>query len=343
MRAIGLYRYLPSSHPESLLDLDLPMPAPTGRDLLVKVEAVSVNPVDTKVRAPKEQVEAQPRILGWDAAGTVSQVGPEAELFRVGDAVFYAGDISRPGSNAQYQCVDERIVARKPAQLNWAQAAAWPLVGLTAYEALFDRMKISLDGTARGHTVLILGGAGGVGSAAIQLAKLAGLTVIATASRQESTAWVSGLGADHAIDHRKPLRPQLEARGLSAVDYILNCVDTDAYWDAMADLIAPQGTICTIVDHKGPLNQALLKAKSVTHAWEFMFTRAKYRTADMIEQHRALTRIAQWLDAGRLQNILRETRSPIDAATLRAAHATLESGTMIGKLVVSGWPQSRAS
>lgn len=338
MRAVGLYRYLPSSHPDSLQDLELPVPVPAGRDLLVKVEAVSVNPVDTKVRAPKEQIETQPRVLGWDAAGTVSAVGPDVTLFAAGDAVFYAGDISRPGSNAQYQLVDERIVARKPARLNWAQAAAWPLVGLTAYEALFERMKIPLDGTAQGRTVLILGGGGGVGSAAIQLAKLAGLTVIATASRSESVTWVTSLGADHTIDHRAPLRPQLDAHGLSAVDYIFNCVDTDAYWDVMADLIAPQGTICTIVDHRGPLNQALLKAKSVTHAWEFMFTRAKYRTTDMIEQHRALTRLAAWLDAGRLQNIAREIRGPIDVATLRAAHARLESGTMIGKLVISGWP-----
>ncbi len=337
MKAVGLYRYLPLTDPESLVDLELPMPSPSGRDLLVRVEAVSVNPVDTKVRAPKETVESTARILGWDAAGLVEAVGSEVTLFRPGDAVFYAGDITRPGSNSEYQLVDERIVGPKPTRLDFAEAAALPLVSITAYEALFDRMKIAREGASAGKTLLIIGGAGGVGSMAIQLGALAGLTVVATASRPESAAWATQLGAAQLIDHRRPLRAQLEALGMRDVDYIANFADTDAYWEVMADLVAPQGTLCTIVDHKGPLNHATLKMKSVTHAWEFMFTRAKFRTPDMIEQHRLLARITEWIDGGRIQSILRETMRPICARTLRAAHAKLESGSMIGKLVLTGW------
>lgn len=337
MKAVGLYRYLPIDHPESLSDLELPVPTTKGHDLLVRVEAVSVNPVDTKVRAPKDLAEPEPRVLGWDAAGVVEAVGHHVTLFSPGDAVYYAGDITRQGSNSQYQLVDERIVALKPKTMDFAQSAAFPLVSITAYEALFDRMRISREGKDSGKTLLIIGGAGGVGSMAIQLAILAGLRVIVTASRPESEAWVTQLGASHVVDHRQPLRPQLEAVGLAHVDYIANFVDTDAYWDAMADLVAPQGTLCTIVDHKGPLNHAVLKMKSVTHAWEFMFTRPKYRTTDMVEQHRLLTRVAGWIDEGTVKQIVGDRLSPISASTLRQAHAKLESGTMIGKLVVVGW------
>lgn len=337
MRAVGLYRYLPAHDPSCLLDLDVVTPEAKGRDLLVRVEAVSVNPVDTKVRAPKDGAEPAPRILGWDAAGVVEAVGEQVSLFKPGDAVFYAGDISRPGSNSEYHLVDERITARKPSKLDWAQAAALPLVSITAYEALFDRLGFDPGGTHRGQTLLILGGAGGVGSMGIQLAKLAGLRVLATASRGESREWVLSLGADHVLDHRLPLGPQIEVLGLPFVEAIANFVDTDAYWDAMADLIKPQGKICTIVDHKRPLDHRPLKAKSVTHVWEFMFTRPKFQTPDMVEQHRLLARVAGWIDEGRLKGILRERFSPICAATLRAAHQRLESGTMIGKLVVERW------
>ncbi|MFO0775224.1 MAG: zinc-binding alcohol dehydrogenase family protein [Nitrospiraceae bacterium] len=336
MKIVTVTRSLPSSHPDSLVDSECPIPAPSGRDVLVRVEAVSVNPVDTKVRVAHRS-EAEPRVLGWDAAGHVEAVGNAVTLFRPGDAVYYAGDITRPGSNAQYQLVDERIVAHKPSTLDWEDAAAWPLVGITAYEALFERLRIPLGEAGSGRRLLIIGAGGGVGSAAIQLAKLAGLTVAATASRPASAAWVRQLGADVVVDHRQALRPQLEDAGIQAVDYILNCVDTDAYWDTMADLIAPQGSLCTIVDHKHPLNHAALKTKSVTHAWEFMFTRAKFRTPDMIEQHRLLTRLAAWIDEGRLQPIVHVRKRPICAASLREAHAMLETGTMIGKLVLSGW------
>ena len=337
MRAVGLYQHLPIDKPDSLVDLDLPKPAPTGRDLLVRVEAVSVNPVDTKVRAPGKPARSSPLVLGWDAVGVVEAVAPEVALFKPGDHVFYAGDISRPGSNSQYQLVDERIVGHKPASLTVPEAAALPLVSITAYEALFDRLAVDPDGACRGQSLLVIAGAGGVGSMAVQLAKIAGLTVLATASRPESIAWVKQLGAEVVVDHRRPLKPQLDAAGHNTVDYIFNCADTDRYWDVMADLIAPQGKICTIVENQGPLNQQLMKLKSVTHVWELMFTRPKFQTADMIEQHKLLDRIARWIDGGRIKTILRETLEPITAENLRKAHARLESGTMIGKLVVNGW------
>ena len=337
MRAVGLYQHLPIDKPESLIDLDLPEPQPTGRDLLIRVEAVSVNPVDTKVRAPGKPARTTPLVLGWDAAGVVDAVGPASSLFKPGDQVFYAGDITRPGSNSQYQLVDERIVGRRPRSVTAEEAAALPLVSITAYEALFERLGIDIQGRSGGHSLLVIGGAGGVGSMAIQLAKIAGLTVFATASRPDSTAWVKQLGADHVLDHRQPLPPQLEAAGRKTVDYILNCADTDRYWDVMADVIAPQGKICTIVENAGPLNQQGMKLKSVTHVWELMFTRSKYQTPDMIEQHKLLNRISDWIDGGTLKGILRETLTPINAENLRKAHAKLESGTMIGKLVVKGW------
>jgi zinc-binding alcohol dehydrogenase family protein len=337
MQAVGLYQHLPIDKPDSLMDLDLPKPEAAGRDLLVRVEAVSVNPVDTKVRAPGKPPRKSPLVLGWDAAGTVEAVGQEVSLFKPGDHVFYAGDITRPGTNSQYQLVDERIVGHRPRTLSVEEAAALPLVSITAYEALFDRLAIDPDGAGRGRALLVIAGAGGVGSMAIQLAKIAGLTVLATASRPESGGWVKQLGADHVLNHRQPLRPQIESVGCHAVDYILNCADTDGYWDVMADLIIPQGKICTIVENKGPLNQQLMKLKSVTHVWELMFTRSKYQTSDMIAQHKALERIADWIDRGAIKGILSETLHPINAANLRQAHAKLESGTMIGKLVVTGW------
>jgi zinc-binding alcohol dehydrogenase family protein len=337
MRAVGLYRYLPIKEADSLVDLDLPKPEPAGRDLLVRVEAVSVNPVDTKVRASGKAELTTPHVLGWDAAGVVDSVGQGVTLFKPGDRVYHAGDISRPGSNSQYQLVDERIVGRRPRSLSVEEAAALPLVSITAYEALHDRLGVHFEGGFRGRTLLIIGGAGGVGSMAIQLAKIAGLTVIATASRPESVGWASNLGADLILNHRQPLRTQLEAAGYSEVHFIFNCADTDGYWDTMADLIAPQGKVCTIVENRGALNQQVLKLKSVTHVWELMFTRPKFQTTDMIEQHELLNRIADWIDHGVIKSILRETLQPINAVNLKHAHAKLESGAMIGKLALKGW------
>ena len=337
MKAVALTRYLPIADPESLVDVTLPDPVPTGHDLLVRVAAVSVNPVDTKQRAPNPKVEAQPRVLGWDAAGTVAAVGPEVTLFKPGDEVYYAGDVTRQGSNSELQLVDERIVARKPRTLDFAQAAAIPLTAITAWECYFDRMKIDPGGAHRGATLLIIGGAGGVGSIGIQIAKVAGLKVIATASRPETVAWVKELGADHVVDHSQPLRPQIEALGLKFVDYIANFNDTDRYWEQMGDLIRPQGAISLIVGNRGPLAQEGVRGKSATICWELMFTRPRFKTPDMIEQQRLLTRVAELIDGGRIRGTLRETLRPINAANLRAAHAKLESGTMIGKLVVAGW------
>ena len=311
-------------------DVELPKPAPAGHDLLVKVEAISVNPVDTKQRKVESPA---PRVLGWDAAGTVEAIGPQVTLFRPGDAVYYAGDVTRPGANSEFHLVDERIVGAKPKRLDFAQAAAIPLTAITAWEAFFDRMKIDLGGKDAGKTLLIIGGAGGVGSIGIQLARIAGLRVIATASRPESIAWVKELGADEVVDHRKDLPSQVGR----PVEYIANFNDLDPHWAAMAQMIAPQGAMVAIVGNTKPIPMDVVRSKSVTLCWELMFTRARFKTADMIEQHRLLNQVAGWLDSGRLRGTLKETLSPINAANLRKAHEKLESGTMIGKLVLKGW------
>ena len=310
----------------SLTDIELPTPSPAGRDLLVKVEAVSVNPVDTKQRKAGSPT---PRVLGWDAAGTVAAVGNEATLFKPGDAVYYAGDVTRPGCDSEFHLVDERIVGRKPKKLDFAQAAAIPLTAITAWESFHDRMKVRAGGT-----ILIIGGAGGVGSIAIQLAKLAGLRVIATASRAETVAWCKALGADEMVNHREPLVAQVK----KPVEYVANFSgELDTYWPAMAELVAPQGAMVTIVGNTKPLAMDVVRSKSATVCWELMFTRPRFKTPDMIEQHKLLNQVADWLDAGKLRGTLKEKLSPINAAHLRKAHEKLESGTMIGKLVLAGW------
>ncbi|HKE47791.1 MAG TPA: zinc-binding alcohol dehydrogenase family protein, partial [Rhodanobacteraceae bacterium] len=326
MKAVGLTRYLPIADPGSLVDLDLPTPSPQGRDLLVRIEAVSVNPIDTKVRAPKPEVEAQPKVLGFDAAGVVEAVGADVALFKPGDEVFYAGDITRQGSNAEFQLVDERIVGRKPATLDFARAAALPLTSVTAWELLFHRMRLDADGADAGRSLLIIGGAGGVGSIAIQLARRARLTTIATASRPETTAWVRRLGATHVIDHRQPLAPQLDALGFKTVDAIVNFADTDRYWKEIGELVAPQGHVGLIVEPKGPLAiGGPFKTKCVGIHWETMFGRSRFGTHDLIEQHRVLDRVAALVDAGEIVTTHTETIGRIDAANLRAAHARIES------------------
>ncbi|MCQ6558776.1 zinc-binding alcohol dehydrogenase family protein [Paenibacillus mendelii] len=338
MKAVGLLRYLPIDQPESLIDVTLPKPVPVGRDLLVKVMAVSVNPVDTKVRSPKDHSEKEPRILGFDAAGVVELAGPDCTLFKPGDEVYYSGSIARSGSNSEFQLVDERIVGFKPAALDFAEAAALPLTGITAWEALYDRLGISGQQEVNRHkTILIIGAAGGVGSIATQLASHAELTVIGTASRPETVEWAKRHGAAHVIDHYEPLAPQLKALGYPHVNYILCLNDTDRYWAQMAEVIAPQGMICSIVETKEPVNISLLKNKSAAFVWEFMFTRAMYETPDMVQQHHLLNRISELVDDGTLHTTLTERISPIHAANLRLAHAKLEAGSMIGKLVVEGW------
>jgi len=338
MKAVGLTRYLPIDDPQALVDVELPQPVPGPRDLLVKVEAISVNPVDTKVRAPKPQVEETPRVLGWDAAGTVVAVGAEVTMFRPGDEVFYAGSITRPGANSAFHTVDERIAAIKPRSLDFAASAALPLTALTAWEALFDRLRVSPQGADAGKSVLIIGGAGGVGSIAIQLAKTLGkLHVIATASRPASAEWVRSLGADDMVDHFGDLPAQLREIGHANVDYVLIFNDTDRHFPAAAEVIRPQGGICTIVENEKPIPVELLKAKSAAFHWEFMFTRAMFETPDMIEQHKILSEVARLVDGGTLRTTLGEQLGTINAANLRRAHQLLEAGRAIGKLVLSGF------
>jgi zinc-binding alcohol dehydrogenase family protein len=305
-------------------EIEQPKPSPSGRDLLVKVEAISVNPVDYKQR---KQATGS-RVLGWDAAGTVEAAGADCTLFQRGDQVYYAGDVTRPGCNSELHLVDERIVGRKPKSLDFAQAAAMPLTSITAWEAFHDRMKVQ-----PGKRILIISGAGGVGSIGIQLAKAAGLHVTATASRPETIAWVKELGADEVVDHRKPLGQQVQE-----VDYIANFSGhLDAYWDAMSQLVAPQGAVVAIVANQKPLSMDLVRSKSASVCWELMFTRPRFKTPDMIEQHRLLNRVGEWLDQKKLRCTLKETLSPISGANLRKAHEKLESGAMIGKLVLKGW------
>ena len=328
------------------MDAEVPDPAaPKGHDILVRVEAISVNPVDTKARmlghSGAAGTKPGPRILGWDAAGTVEAVGEQVTLFKRGDAVYYAGSNQRPGSNAQLQLVDQRIVAKKPATLDFAQAAAMPLTTITAYEGIVDRMGADpcLQGTGgnAGKRLLVIAGAGGVGSMAIQIGRKLGLEVIATASRPASEKWCRDLGARHIVNHHQPLKDGLGALGLGEVDYLLVCSDIDLYWPQLADVVKPQGSVCTIVRNEKPADILALQRKALRVAWEAMFVRSTFQTADMIEQHRLLARVAGWIDAGEVKCTLTEKLSPINAANLRAAHARLESKGMIGKLVLAGW------
>jgi NADPH2:quinone reductase len=335
MKAVGLRTSLPIDDPESLIDFECDKPVPGQEDLLVEVKAVSVNPVDYKVRqqSARNAVLETPKILGWDAAGIVAQVGAAVTLFAPGDEVFYAGDINRAGSNAAYQVVDARIVGRKPRALSYAEAAAIPLTGLTAWEAIFDRLAIA-SGQGTGLSVLVIGGAGGVGSMAIQLLKqLTHVTVIATASRTASSDWCRQMGADVVVDHRH-LEEGLRDNGYSAVDYILNFVSTDQYWAAMGALIAPQGRICSIVPSEKQVDLATLFQKSASFSWELMYTRPIFQTKDMIRQHHILNELAALYDQRRLKPTLTRVLSGLSAANFKAAHAQLESRATIGKVVV---------
>ncbi|MEL7525606.1 MAG: zinc-binding alcohol dehydrogenase family protein [Pseudomonadota bacterium] len=336
MKAVALTRYLPIDNPESFIDVELAKPVPEGRDLLVAVKAVSVNPVDTKVRAPKDTVEETPRVLGWDAAGIVEAAGPEATLFKPGDEVYYAGDITRAGSNSEYQLIDERIVGVKPKTLGFAEAAALPLTTLTAYESFFDRLGIDRDGGNAGESILIIGAGGGVGSIGIQLAKAAGLKIIATASRPETSAWVKELGADHVVNHRQDMVAQVRAIGFETVDHIAIFNDM-RHWETAVELIRPQGGIVTIDDTNLPMPMDKMKMKAASLHWEFMFARAMVQTPDMIEQHRLLTYVAGEIDAGRIRTTLDTVLSPINAENMRKAHALIETGTAKGKIVLEGY------
>lgn len=337
MKAVGFQTALPISDPKSLFDFETTKPQATGHDLLIKIQAISVNPIDTAIRRSTSGKLREPKILGWDALGMVEAVGRQVSLFKPGDQVFYAGDVRRAGSNAEYQLVDERIVGPAPQKLTIAQAAAMPLTALTAWESLFEKLQLNLTASSKNarQTLLIINGAGGVGSIAIQLAKLAGLRVIATASRPATIAWVKDLGADAVLNHRQPLIPQLRKSGAQYVDLILGLNDLDGHWAEMAEMIKPNGHIVSITANHQPLDLSLIKAKSATFSWEWMYTKSYYQLPTMITQHQILKKVSQLLDEGALRSTLRETMQQINAATLRKAHQQIETNHSIGKLVIT--------
>ncbi|WP_158810746.1 zinc-binding alcohol dehydrogenase family protein [Beijerinckia sp. L45] len=337
MRAVGYQKPLPITDLASLVDVTLPKPQPRGRDVLVAIHAVSVNPVDTKVRISATAEVGSWKILGWDGAGTVEAVGPDVTFFAPGDAVFYAGALGRPGTNSEFHLVDERIVGRKPVSLSWAEAAALPLTSITAWEALFERLRISDSRSSKPASILIIGGAGGVGSIATQLIRqLTDLTVITTASRPETQAWSRELGAHYVIDHSKPLAAEISALGIGSPRFVLSTMGTAAHLDEIANLIAPQGH-CALIDDPGQLDVALFKRKSVSTHWEFMFTRSMFETPDMAAQGQLLNEVSSLVDAGRIRTTLGETYGAINATNLRRAHAHIESGRAKGKIVLEGF------
>jgi zinc-binding alcohol dehydrogenase family protein len=337
MKAVGYRTSLPIANAQSLVDVTLPDPAPEPRDLVVAVKAISVNPVDTKVRMRAAPNPGEVKVLGWDAAGVVKAIGSAVTLFKPGDEVFYAGSVARPGTNSELHVVDERIVGPKPRSLNFAQAAALPLTSITAWELLFDRLGLVPGDMQRKGTLLVIGGAGGVGSIMIQLArKLTGLTVIATASRPESRNWVLALGANHVVDHSKPLAAEVRSLGIRQVDLVASLTNSEQHLTQIAEIIAPQGKFGIIDDPKA-FDILALKRKSVSIHWEFMFTRAVFETADMIAQGRLLKKVAEMVDTGALRSTLSEEFGAINAANLRRAHALIESGRATGKVVLSGF------
>jgi NADPH2:quinone reductase len=338
MRAVAQRRCLPVSDPDCLVDVELPDPTPGERDLLVRVRAVSVNPVDTKVRKGVPPPEGGLRVLGYDAAGVVEAVGARVTRFRPGDEVYYAGSRIRPGTNAELHCVDERIVGRKPRTLDFAQAAALPLTAITAWEALFDRLGLRLGSPHDAGTLLVTAGAGGVGSIAIQLARrLTGARVVASASRPESRAQAERLGAHLVVDHAGSLSAALERAGVKWAERIFSVSHTQQHWTDLVQRVAPQGRICVIDDPAEPLDARPLKARCASLHWEAMFTRSSFETSDMIEQGRLLDEVAALIERGTLVTTHAATLGRIDAATLREAHARVESGRTIGKIVLEGF------
>ena len=334
MKAVGFTRSLPVEDKNCLIEFEAPVPKPGPRDLLVKVSATSINPVDAKRRryAATERELETPMILGFDAVGIVDQVGAKVEFFRPGDHVWYAGSIDRPGSNAEYQLVDERIAGHKPKSFNDAQAAALPLTAITAWQAIFDRLRVAEN---QQGSLLIIGGAGGVGSIAIQIAKqFTALNVIATASREASGKWCLSQGADYIADH-SDLESSMQELGADTVDLIFNCADTAGYWDAMAKLIAPEGRIVSIVEASKPVDLTLLMIKSATFVWEMMMTRPVFGTKTLVRQHEFLGMLAGLADDGRITTTMTDSLNGLTAQTLIAAHRRIESGTSIGKLSIN--------
>jgi zinc-binding alcohol dehydrogenase family protein len=337
MKAIGYFQSHPIDHPDALVDIDLPEPVAHGRDLLIEVHAISVNPVDTKIRVWVAPEAGVAKVLGWDAAGIVVAVGEQVTLFKPGDRVMYAGSLLRPGTNSERHLVDERIVGRAPSSLDFDAAAALPLTSITAWEMLFERLQISQDKAAKGGTLLIVGAAGGVGSIMLQLARqLTNWTIIATASRPETQQWVMDLGAHHVIDHSLPLSKELQRIGIDQVDCVASLTHTDLHLAEIVACLVPQGKLA-LIDDPEALDVKLLKTKSISLHWELMFTRSMFETPDMIEQHKLLDRVAQLIDDGVLRSTVTERFGTINAANLRRAHALIESGAARGKIVLSGF------
>jgi len=337
MKAVGYIQSLPPSDSQSLFDFEAEAPIPGPRDLLVSVRAVSVNPIDCKVRMRAQGTVDKPKVLGFDCAGVVLATGSEVSLFKAGDEVFYAGSILRPGTNSELHLVDERLAGPKPRNLSFTQAAALPLTSITAWELLFDRLRIPLGRPQRAGSLLVIGAGGGVGSILVQLARrLTGVTVLASASRPETRQWVLERGAHHAVDHSKKLSEEVRALGFPNVEYIISLNQTGQHFDEIAELIAPQGRFA-LIDDPTPIDVARLKAKSASLHWESMFTRSSFETADMVEQHRILCQVSNLLEDGLLRTTLSHVAGAITAQNLRSAHATIESHRSIGKIVLEGF------
>lgn len=337
MKAVAYQKIRPIDHPQALEDVEVDSPNIQSRDLLVEIKAVSANPVDTKVRQREQPAPGQWRILGWDAAGIVRQIGAEVRLFKPGDRVWYAGDITRQGTNAELHAVDERLVGSMPALLDFSQAAALPLTAITAWEMLFDRLGLIPGKKPTAESLLIIGAAGGVGSIMVQLArKLTGLTIIATASRPETQQWVRDLGAHLVIDHSRPLTEGLQTLGIDQVSHVVSLTKTDQHFPEIVKALAPQGKF-GLIDDPGPLDIMQLKTKSISLHWELMFTRSKFRTPDMIAQHHILEELAALVDSGLIRTTRGEHFGPINAQNLKRAHALLESGKSCGKIVLEGF------
>jgi len=335
MKAVAYQKAGPITSPESLVDIELDTPAAKGHDLLVRVQAISVNPVDTKIRK-NISAESGWKVLGWDAVGTVEAIGDKVTQFRVGDVVWYAGALNRQGSNSELQLVDERIVGHKPKILEATEAAALPLTAITAWEMLFDRLQVPKTAPAN-TTILVIGGAGGVGSITIQLLKqLTNLTIIATASRPETKEWVEQLGANYVLDHREPLAPQIKQLGLNAPSYVFSTTQTDQHLADIVELIAPQGHF-GLIDDPDQLDIKPFKSKSVSVHWEFMFTRSMFQTEDMEKQSELLNEISKLVDEGKIKTTVTQVLSPINAENLKRVHQQIESGTTKGKIVLQGF------
>jgi zinc-binding alcohol dehydrogenase family protein len=337
MKAVGYKTAGSIEREDALQDIDIPRPVAAGRDILVEVAAISVNPVDTKVRKNASPEGNSWKILGWDAVGRVVETGPDVQNFQIGDDVFYAGSLIRDGANSEFHLVDERLVGHRPKTLSEVEAAALPLTAITAWEMLFDRLDIRKPVPGAANSIVIIGGAGGVGSIAIQLVRaLTDVTVIATASRPETQAWVKSLGAHHVIDHSKPIAAQIAALGIGAPAFVFSTTETHRHLNEIAELIAPQGRF-GLIDDPDSLDVVGFKRKAVSIHWELMFTRSLFNTPDMGEQAKLLDEVARLVDAGKIRTTATETLSPINAANLKKAHAMIESGKTRGKVVLKGF------